>query len=173
MKSLIRLKTSLQENIQEILNQQIEMEAHSSATYLSLSAWASQQGLVGVATYFKKQAAEETMHMMKIFDYICEMGGIAISPEVKNVPSGFDSLKTILELALESEIKITESFNKIMDACYKSKDFQTATFCTWFLTEQMEEEQQARRALEIHDLIGFEFDGLFKIDHQIGKLIAE
>jgi len=173
MKSLTRLKTSLQDNIQDILNAQIAMEAHSSAIYLAMSAWCHQQGLVECASYFKKQSGEEREHQLRIFDYICDMGGAAISPSIPEVMHHYTSLKEVLETALEQEIKITESFNRIVDTCIKAKDFQTVKFCDWFLTEQMEEEQQARRALEIFDLIGTEADGLFKIDHQIGKLAKE
>ncbi|MCS7005737.1 MAG: ferritin [Cytophagales bacterium] len=173
MKSLTRLKTSLQDIIQDILNKQMVMEAESSAMYLAMSAWCHQQGLIECASYFKKQSGEEREHMLRIFDYICDMGGIAISPAVAEVKHEYSSLKEVLETALEQEIKITESFNRIVDTCIKAKDYQTVKFCDWFLEEQMEEEQQARRALEIHDLIGTENDGLFKIDHQIGKLAKE
>lgn len=172
MKTLLRLKTSLQESVQDMLNKQMEMESHSSAQYLAMSAWCHEQGLIETGEYFKKQSEEERTHMLKLYDYLIDMGGRALSPEVKNIQNDFTDLKAILEQYLEMEISITESFNKMTDACMKAKDFQTVKFFEWFLTEQMEEEDQARRTLEIYELIGTELDGLFKIDHQIGKLKA-
>ncbi|UKJ06822.1 ferritin [Solitalea lacus] len=172
MKTALRLKTSLQENIQDMLNDQISMESHSSATYLAMSAWCTVQGLQGTAKFFRHQSAEERIHMMKIFDFIADAGGHPISPEVKNIPKNFNDLHELLVMVLEMEIKITENFNKIVDQCHKSKDYQTARFLDWFLDEQLEEEQTARRAIELYELIGTEGTGLFRIDHEIEKLMA-
>lgn len=170
MKTLLRMKTSLQESVQNMLNEQMAMEAHSSAVYLGMSSWCHEQGLIKTGEYFKKQSAEEREHMLRIFDYMIDMGGRAISPTVTDVQNDFTDLKSLLELYLEMEIKITESFNKMTGACIKVNDFQTVKFFDWFLNEQIEEEDNARRTLEIYELIGTELDGLFKIDHQIGEL---
>ncbi|TAF72913.1 MAG: ferritin [Bacteroidetes bacterium] len=170
MKTLLRMKTSLQESVQNMLNEQMTMEAHSSAVYLGMSSWCHEQGLIKTGEYFKKQSAEEREHMLRIFDYMIDMGGRAISPTVSDVQNDFTDLKSLLELYLEMEIKITESFNKMTGACIKVNDFQTVKFFEWFLNEQIEEEDNARRTLEIYELIGTELDGLFKIDHQIGEL---
>jgi ferritin len=171
--SVMRLKTSLQDSVVDVLNKQMEMEAHSSAAYLSMSAWCYSQGLVGAGDYFKKQSGEERDHMLRLFDYIADMGGMPVSPEVKNIEAGFEGLRDILVKALEMEISITESFNNMTDFCQKAKDFQTVKFIHWFLDEQMEEEQQARRCLEIYDLIGVQDGGLYRIDKEIKKLSSE
>lgn len=168
--STIRLKTSLQDTILDALNTQMAVEAHSSAAYLAMSAWCHAQGLTGCATYFKKQSGEEREHMLRLFDYICEMGGTAISPEVKGIESNFAGLRDAFLKALDMEIVITENFNKLTELCHKNRDFQTAKFLQWYLTEQMEEEQQARRCIEIYDLVGPENGGLYKIDKEIVKL---
>ena len=62
--SILRQKTSLQDSVLDILNKQMGVEAHSSALYLSMSAWCYSQGLRGCGEYFRKQAAEEREHMM-------------------------------------------------------------------------------------------------------------
>ncbi len=171
--SELRKRTSLQDSIIDLLNNQIAMEAHSSSLYLAMSSWCHANGLEGAGNHFRKQSGEEREHQLKIFDYLIDMGVQALSPEVKNVENNFDDLKDILDQALNAEINITESFNRMTEACHKAKDFQTAKFIHWFLEEQMEEEKQARRCLELYELIGTEGDGLFKIDHQIGKLSNE
>ncbi|SMO71687.1 ferritin [Solitalea koreensis] len=173
MKTALRFKTSLQENIQDLLNDQIAMEAHSSSAYLAMSAWCHVQGLQGTANFYRKQSGEERNHMMKIFDYIADAGGHPISPDVKDIPKNFNNLHDLLLASLEMEVKITESFNKIVEQCNKSRDFQTARFLDWFLDEQLEEEKTARRAIELYELIGTEGTGLFRIDHEIEKLGLE
>src|SRR5688500_16249506 len=168
--SVIRLKTSLQDSVLELLNKQIAMEAHSSSTYLSMSAWCYGQGLNGCGDFFKKQSAEERGHMLRIFDYLVDAGGLPVSPSVNNIERTFEGLRDVLVKALEQEISITQSFNHITEQCHKAKDYQTAKFLQWFLDEQLEEEQQARRCIELFDLIGTEDGGLFRIDKEIIRL---
>jgi ferritin len=167
--SILRQKTSLQDSVLGILNQQMAVEAHSSALYLSMSAWCYAQGLRGTGEFFKKQAAEEREHMMKIFNYISHAGALAVSPEVAKVESGFEDLRSILVKALDQEIQITENFNKMTEHCQKVRDFQTAKFLQWYLEEQYEEEQQARRCIEIFDLMNSK-DALYDIDREIHNL---
>jgi ferritin len=168
--SVIRLKTSLQDSVLDMLNEQIGMEAHSSSAYLSMAAWCYSQGLNGSGDYFKIQSGEEREHMLKIFDFIVDMGGMPVSPAVPKVERNFEGLRDVFVKALEQEITITVSFNRITDHCHKVKDFQTARFVQWYLDEQLEEEQQARRAIEIYDLIGTEDGGLYRIDKEVLRL---
>jgi ferritin len=167
--SVLRQRTSLQDSVLDILNKQMGVEAHSSALYLSMSAWCYSQGLRGCGEFFKKQAAEEREHMMKIFNYIAHAGALAISPEVVKVERGFEDLRSILVMALEQEIEITENFNKMTEHCQKARDYQTAKFLQWYLEEQFEEEQQARRCIEIFDLMNAK-DALYDIDREIHNL---
>ena len=167
--SILRQKTALQESVLDILNKQMAAEAHSSATYLSMSAWCYAQGLRGCGEFFRKQAAEEREHMMKIFNYIVDAGALAVSPEVTTVESGFEDLRSILVMALDQEIQLTENFNKITEHCQKARDFQTAKFLQWYLDEQYEEERQARRCIEIFDLMNAK-DALYDIDREIHNL---
>ena len=105
--------------------------------------------------------------MLKIFKYINDVGGKAISPEVTDIVNNFNSLRSVFEQALEQEITNTQSINRIVDICYKAKDYTTVNFLQWFLKEQVEEEFIARRALELFDVIGEEGVGLYMIDKKI------
>jgi ferritin len=168
--SVIRLKTSVQDSVLDLLNEQMAKEAHSSSTYLSMSAWCYAQGLNGSGEYFKIQSGEEREHLLKLFDYIVDVGGLPVSPDVSKIEKNFEGLRDVLVKALEQEISITQSFNRITDHCHKVKDYQTAKFLQWYLDEQIEEEQQARRCIEIFDIIGTEDGGLYRIDKEILKL---
>ena len=173
MKDLVRLKTSLSEDIERLLNEQIQMEAKSSAIYLSMASWCDRSGFQYSAEFFYHQSDEERLHMMKIFRYINEAGGTAISPEIAGLPVDFDSFRSVFEQALEQEIDVTQSINQIIDQCHKHKDYITAKFLHWFLEEQLEEENTARRCLELFDIIGEEGHGRYLIDKAVGKLNEE
>jgi len=171
--SIIRKNTSLNEEIINVLNQQIAIEAHSSSAYLGMSAWCHLKGYIHAGDFFRHQSAEETVHKMKLFDYILDMGAHALAPEVHQINNNFDDLRQVLDTYLEMEINITTRFNKIAKKCFDVADFQTFSFIQWFLDEQIEEEDTARRTIEIYELIGIELDGLFQIDKAIGKLISQ
>lgn len=167
MRDLVRQKTSLSEEIEKILNDQIRQEAKASANYLAMASWCDQHGFAHSCDFFYKQSGEEREHMLKIFKYVNDVGGKAISPEISDIPHNFNSLRAVFEQALEQEITNTQSFNRIVDACYKAKDYVTVNFLQWFLQEQVEEEFIARRALELFDVIGEEGVGLYMIDKKI------
>ncbi|MCY4780438.1 ferritin [Sphingobacterium sp. UT-1RO-CII-1] len=170
MKDLLKLKTSLLEEIENILNAQVKIEAHASALYLAMSSWCDDQGLDNASNFFAKQADEEREHMLKLFNYINDRGGRAVSPEITNIPVDFESFRGVFEQTLEQEMFVTEQFNNIADKCMKLKDYVTFNFLQWFLAEQVEEEYVARRILELFDVIGEEGTGRWEIDKHLVKV---
>jgi ferritin len=107
--------------------------------------------------------------MMKIYKYVNDVGGRSVSPELRDIQHDFDSLRSVFEEALEQEVTNTQAINRVVDACYKLKDYPTIEFMQWFLKEQVEEEFVARRHVELFDVIGAEGVGLYMIDKQIPK----
>jgi ferritin len=170
MKDLVRMRTSLKEEIENILNAQVKMEAESSAKYLAMAAWCDRNGYDYSSRFFYKQAEEEREHMLKIFKYISDMGGVAVSPDVTNIPQDFSSFREIFELALSQEIAVSQSINRIVGLSRRLDDYATDNFMQWFVKEQIEEEYIARRAVELFDVIGEEGVGRFLIDKQIPKI---
>ncbi|MCS6796380.1 MAG: ferritin [Raineya sp.] len=173
MKDVMRLKSSLKEDVEKALNAQIAMEAYNSAHYLAMASWCDRNGYDNSAEYFYKQAEEEREHMLKIFRYVADMGGTAISPEVRNVPNDFTSFRDVFEKALEAEVETSLAINRLVDVCRKNHDYMTEKFLHWFLQEQIEEEFKARRALELFDVIGEEGVGRFMIDEEVTKIKYE
>jgi ferritin len=170
MKDLMRIKSLLSTEIESLLNQQIKKEAHSSAIYLSMASWCDRNGFDGSADFFFKQSDEERHHQIKLYKYLLDMGGTALSPEISNIKIEFGSFREVFEDALEQEIAITQSFKNIAAHCHKEQDFVTMEFLNWFLREQREEEYIARRALELFEVIGENGTGYWDIDKNIGNI---
>ncbi len=170
MKDLMRQKLAVQENILQLLNNQLKLEAQSSAGYLAMASWCDQNGFENSAKFFYSQSDEERTHMLKLFHFISDMGGVATSPEVKASNHEFGSLKEVFEATLESEINVTESIHQIIAACRKASDFATENFMQWFVKEQVEEEFVARRILELFDMIGEDPKALLMIDERVNKV---
>lgn len=161
---------ALNKEIQKVLNDQIKMEAQSSALYLAIAAWCGSKGYDNSSEFFFTQAEEERMHMLKLFKYICDLGGSAISPEVKKVKTDFKSLKEAFEKALEAEENVSSSIHTIVATARKSHDYGTENFMQWFVEEQIEEEFIMRRAVELFDLMGEDKLAIFMIDERIPKI---
>jgi ferritin len=170
MKDLMRIKSLLSTEVEELLNQQIKKEAHSSALYLAMASWCDRNGFDGSADYFFKQAEEERHHQLKLYKYVLDMGGTSISPEITDIKIEFNSFREVFEDALEQEIAITQSFKNLAARCHKEQDFVTMEFLNWFLKEQREEEYVARRALELFYVVGEEGTGRWEIDRHVSKI---
>lgn len=162
--------SSLSPNIVSALNKQIYLEAQASFNYLAMAAWCSAHGYDNSADFFFAQSDEERVHMLKIFKYICDMGGEAVAPSVTEKKPEFSSLKEVFELALESEMNVSGAINEIVDLVRKEKDYPTENFIQWFVEEQIEEEYIVRRAVELFDLLGDDKLAIFMIDERIPKI---
>ena len=167
MKDIVRQKIGINVDVMDMLNEQIAKEAHSSAAYLAMASWCDHNGLVYSAEFFYKQSTEEREHMLRIFKFINENGGTAYSPGVSNINHEFNSLQEIFENALDQEIQISKSINIIVAKCRKVQDFGSENFLQWFVKEQMEEENQFRRILEMFDLMGTDGIALKLIDERV------
>lgn len=170
MKDLMRQRVAVQENILNLLNDQVKLEAQSSAAYLGMASWCDQNGFDHSAKFFYDQSEEERTHMLKLFHFISDMGGVSHSPAVKSPIHEFGSLKEVYEAALESEINVTESINQIVGACRKANDFATENFMQWFVKEQVEEEFVVRRILELFDMLGDDPKALLMIDERVNGI---
>ncbi len=164
------LKISLNAEVEKALNDQIKTEAHASSTYLAMSTWCGEHGYDFSASFFAKQAEEERAHMLKLFKYVNDRGGQAISPEITNIKADFHSFRDLFEQTLKMEIHVTQLFNDMAEKCIKLKDFVTFQFIQWFLQEQVQEEYVARRILDLFDVIGEEGRGCWEIDKQVEKV---
>lgn len=171
MKDIIRVKSLLSTDIENLLNQQIKKEAHSSAIYLSMASWCNRNGFDYSSDYFFKQAEEEREHQLKIYKYVLDMGGNSVSPDINNIKLEYNSFREVFEDALDQEIAVTQSLKNIAARCHKEQDYVTLEFLNWFFKEQREEEYKARRAVELFDVIGEEGTGRWEIDKHVGKIV--
>ena len=153
MNTIVRKQMSIHPDVMDMLNNQIGMEMKASASYLAMASWCDQRELLNSKSFFYKQAEEEREHAMKIFKFVNDNGGAAISPNITNVNNDFESLRAIYETGLEHEINVTESIFKIFKTARKEGDLITEIFLQWFITEQSEEEDSFRSVLDIFDLM--------------------
>jgi ferritin len=163
----------LSKKVSEALNKQIELEASSSQFYLAMASWAETQGLNGIAAFLYHHADEERMHMLKLIKFVNERGAHGLVPALKQPSTTFKSVKSVFDLVLEHEIKVTNEINHLVDICLKEKDYTTHNFLQWYVSEQIEEEALARKIVDKLNLIGNDKGGIYFFDRDLETLAAE
>ncbi|MCB9419894.1 MAG: ferritin [Ardenticatenaceae bacterium] len=123
----------------DAINQQIGSEFSAKLQYLNIAAYFDAEDLPQLAAFFYQQAQDEEMHAMKFLHYMIDAGGVVAIPAILKPEFSFDSAETAVQLALQSEIRVTGQINALMDLAIEQKDHIAQDFLRWFVTEQLEE----------------------------------
>lgn len=159
----------LKKEMAELLNQQLNLEFHSSNLYLQMAAWCDDNGFPGSAKFLEIHAEEEMTHMKRFFNYIRESGTMPIIGQVDAAKHEFSSLKEVFEDTLAHERIITESINKIAKLAFESSDMQTFGFMQYFLNEQHEEESTFSGIIDRMNVLGDDGKAQFMFDESMAK----
>lgn len=159
--------------IEQLLNDQVKYEAQASMQYLAMASWADAQGYSGVANFFYSQSDEEREHMTKLIKFVNERGGNVVIPAMDQPTTSYESMLSLFEKFLNSEIFVTEQINHIIYECLQKKDYNVHNFMQWYVTEQLEEEATARTLLDKLNIIGDDKSGLYLFDRDIETFIEE
>lgn len=162
----------LSNNIIRLLNNQIQYESFASNFYLALTYWCDSQGLKGCKSFFMRQSDEERMHMLKIFEYLSEMGEHPVTPAIEQPPLEYSSIQEVFAKVFEQERKVTTAIHEIVRVSTDENDFNTLNFMQWYVAEQREEEAVIRDILDKIKVIGQGGQSLYYIDKEVEKLNA-
>ncbi|MCG6912103.1 MAG: ferritin [Deltaproteobacteria bacterium] len=159
----------LNENVQNALNAQFNAEMYSSYLYLSMNGWFKSISLDGFANWMYQQAKEELVHAMKFYEFINQRGGRFIPAAIDTPPHEWDSPLAVFEDTLAHEQKVTAMIDDLVEIADNERDHATHIFLQWFVTEQVEEEENASGVLEQLRLVKDDKSGLFMIDRELMK----
>lgn len=157
----------LTNKLSDAFNNQIKAEMWSSNLYLSMAVYFMDLGLDGCAHWMKKQAEEELEHAHKLIDYSVMRGGKVVIGQIDSVPSDWDTPLSVFEHVYKHELHVSEMIDKLMDVAIAENDKATQDFLWWFVREQVEEEDSAKKIIDKFNIYGVH--GLFCIDHDLGK----
>lgn len=154
----------MDDKVYELLNDQINKELYSAYLYLSFADYYEERGLKGYANWYFIQVQEERDHALIFRKYLIENDCPIKLAAIAQPDMTFDNDLAPLEAALEHEKYITDSINTIYAAAQDVNDFRTMNFLTWFVNEQMEEEDNARTMVSDMKLFGTDPKGLYDLD---------
>ena len=159
----------MDKQLEKLIQDQIRNEWYSAYLYLSMAAYFESANLSGFAHWMHVQAGEEQAHGRKMFDFLIDRGVRVALQAIPQPPSEFSSAADVFEKIYEHEQKVTGLINAIADLADKVNDHPTRVFIQWFITEQVEEEKNASRILDLLRRIPANSAGIFQLDHQLGK----
>ena len=155
------------------LNDQLNLEFFSANLYLQMSAWCSDKGFEGAASFLKMHSREEMGHMQRLFDYLSDTGVMPVLGTIAAPPVAFTSLNEILEQALAHEQLITSKINELAHFSMTTQDYSTFNFLQWYVSEQHEEEKLFKTVLDKLALVSNSGNGLFLVDKDLARMSTE
>lgn len=156
--------------LEKKFNDQITLEFESNMVYRQLAVEADAQDLPGMASWLRHQADEEIAHANKFIEHLDKRDNHAVigampAPKVKKEASPLE----IFQLALKHEQKVSESIRDLYRACDEAGDLDSRPLLTWFISEQIEEEDTVNQILGRIQLIDNDGPGLLRLDAELGS----
>jgi ferritin len=159
----------MDKKLTDLIQDQIKNEYYSAYMYLSMASYFESTTLDGFAKWMKAQAKEEQAHGDKMYAFLQDRGVRVILQAIAQPPADFASPADVFEKTLAHEKLVSSLINAVADQAEKVNDHPTKVFIQWFIMEQVEEEKNASRILDMLKKIPANSAGIFQLDHQLGK----
>lgn len=154
--------------MQEAINAQINAEMWSAYLYLAMSMDAADKGFKGMSHWYRLQFAEEQQHALKFADYLNSHSlRVELAP-IAEVRSSWDTPEEMFAQTVEHERNVTKMIYNLCDIATEEHDYATMNMLSWFVNEQVEEEQTALDILESLRKVGDNKVGLYMLDKELG-----
>jgi len=163
----------MEKAVLDALNDQIRLELSSGYVYLSMSAQFESESLEGFSRWMRLQAQEELAHAMRLFDYVNRRGGRVTLEGIDAPATEFGRPLKAFQTALDHERKVTASIHSLFQLAGEHRDLATQREMDWFVTEQVEEEENAQRAVDLLSRAGDNDAALLMLDREFGRRITE
>lgn len=154
--------------MQEALNEQINAELWSAYLYLSMAMYFEAEGRSGVANWFKIQYQEENAHAEILRNWVNSRGGRVYLKPIAAVETEWKSELDAFEATLAHEQKVTALINDLYALAEAEKDYATRGRLDWFVSEQVEEEENCRDMIDRLKLVGNDGLALYNFNTELG-----
>ncbi|MCO6453377.1 MAG: ferritin [Caldilineales bacterium] len=157
------------QKLQDAINAQINAEFHSAYIYLGMSAYLEDMNMPGFAHWMRLQYEEETMHALKLYDFMHERGGHVVLEPIGAATSEYASVLAVFEHTLAHEKKVTSLINALYEMAVAENDYPTQVLMQWYISEQVEEEKNASDAVAQLQWVGDFGPGMLMLDREMGS----
>ena len=159
----------MDKKVVDIINEQINKEFYSAYLYLDMANYYSDNALDGFANYYEKQAEEELEHGMAMYHYLLDNDEKVVLEAIAKPDKTYASFIEPVKAALAHEQYVTASIVNCRQVAVDAGDMRTMIFMNGFVTEQGEEEDNARDLLDKMELYGDDRSALYLLDKELSK----
>ena len=117
------------------------------------------------------QYQEEQAHAEIFMNYLNQRGGRVILKAIDAVPTEWATPLDAFKATLEHEQKVTALINNLYALAEAEHDYATRDRLAWFVSEQVEEEDNARTLIDKFTLIGNDGIGLYTLDRELAARV--
>ena len=157
---------ALSNEVTAILNEQINKELYSAYLYLTFADYYEDRGLKGFANWYMIQTKEEVDHAMALRRYLLDNDFTPTMEAIAKPDKTFSNDLEPLEAGLAHEEYVTSLIHNCYAVAQKANDIRTMKMLDWFVSEQAEEETNARDMIQNMKLFGSDPKGLYDLDRE-------
>ena len=161
----------LSEKLHAAINEQINAELWSAYLYLSMSLNADAQGYKGIANWFYIQFREEQDHARIFMNYLSSCDKDVQLKPIAEVQTSWESPLAMFKDTLVHEKKVTSLINNLAHIAKEDVDFASSNMLTWFINEQVEEEENVREMIQAFEAVEGNKFGLYMLNKELGARV--
>ena len=158
----------LSNEVLSALNAQIGHEYSNYMLYEQASAFFDDKAMTLAAELMRKQADGELDHGRRFTNYVRDAKGKVVIPTIPAQRSDFTSGEDVFRAAYEREQETTAKIYALRDLAWKAGDHATFEMLTWFVNEQVEEENLTENLLQV--VRGFGEKNLYLIEAYLSHM---
>lgn len=157
----------ISERMSEAISAQVGREYLASIQYRMVASYFEREALPQLSKMFRAQSDEEHDHAIKFIDYVTEAGGTIRVPEIEKARAEFANIEDAVQLALDSELRVTQYINELYDLAIEEHDHLARGMLQWFVDEQLEEVSLMSDLLTVVKRAG---DNVLYVEEYVAKL---
>lgn len=161
----------MNQKLAKALNEQVIFELNSAYLYLSLSLAMADVRFKGFSSWLRLQYQEEMEHAFKFIDYLASRGESVTLGDIKAKAVEVTEPLKVANMVLAHEQLITGKINDLYALAIEEKDYATMNFLNWFITEQVEEEENARDLVDEFTFAGESTSSQYLVDARLGERV--
>lgn len=158
---------SISKKMRNALNDQVNAEIASGYLYAAMSADFKAKNLEGFASWMAQQAQEELAHARKIYSYLYDQDERVEYKTLEAPQAEWGDAEKTFEAVLAHEKKVTAMIHALVKLARDEDDLATESFLSWFVDEQVEEEDSARTVLDKIKMVSQGANGLYLLDREL------
>lgn len=159
----------MKKELLQAVNDQINLELASAYLYLNMSIAMTAKNVNGFAHWLKAQYNEEVEHAEKLIAYVQTRNETPELKSVELIAVGDDAPLAVAKNVLTHEQLVTKSIHNLRKMAADHGDPALEIFLNWYVTEQVEEEENAQALVDLFTFVGDDKSLMFAADGKLGS----